>query len=67
MRDLVAAGMSALGKIADALRNPESAAALADALVKEDPDTGQVTLNIPVPDKSTVVNILSAFSVFLGR
>ncbi len=67
MRDIVSGGLAALGKIADVLRNPEGARTLADVLVKEDPETGQASLNIPVPDKSTVVNILSAFSALLNR
>lgn len=67
IRKTVAGGLDALGKIADMLRSPESTAALVDAIVKEDPETGQTSLNIPVPDKSTVVNILSAFSAFLNR
>ena len=67
IRKTVAGGLEALGKIADMLRSPESTAALVDAIVKEDPETGQTSLNIPVPDKSTVVNILSAFSAFLNR
>ena len=66
-REAVAAGVSALGRIAEMLRDPESTRALADALVKEDPETGQASLNIPVPDKSTVVNILSAFATLLNR
>lgn len=41
---------------------PESTAALVEAIVKEDSGAGKTTLNIPVPDKSTVVNVLSAFS-----
>ena len=67
IRKTVAGGLEALGKIADMLRSPESTTALVDAIVKEDPETGQTSLNIPVPDKSTVVNILSAFSAFLNR
>ncbi|MDE5849028.1 MAG: DEAD/DEAH box helicase [Muribaculaceae bacterium] len=67
IRKTVAGGLAALGKIADMLRSPESTTALVDAIVKEDPETGQTSLNIPVPDKSTVVNILSAFSAFLNR
>ncbi len=47
IRDVVAGGIAALGKIADLLRNPDSARAVADALVKEDPETGAATLNIP--------------------
>lgn len=67
MREMVGAGMAALGRIAEALKDPESVQTFADALVKEDPETGQTTLNIPVPDKNTVVTILSAFSTFLSR
>lgn len=67
IRKTVAGGLEALSKIAEMLRSPESTNALVDAIVKEDPDTGQTSLNIPVPDKSTVVNILSAFSAFLNR
>lgn len=63
----VAGGLEAFGKIAEMLRTPESTKALVDAIVREDPETGQTSLNIPVPDKSTVVNILSAFSAFLNR
>lgn len=65
IRKTVAGGLDALGKIADLLRTPESTKALVDSIVKEDPETGQTSLNIPVSDKSTVVNILSAFSAFL--
>ena len=67
VRDIVAGGLTALGRIADVLCEPDGPAALAEALVKEDPDTGQASLNIPVPDKSTVVNLLSAFSALLKR
>lgn len=67
MREMVGAGMAALGRIAEALKDPESVQTFVDALVKEDPETGQTTLNIPVPDKNTVVTILSAFSTFLSR
>lgn len=67
IRSTLSGGLQALGRIADMLRSPESTKALVDAIVQEDPQTGQVSLNIPVPDKSTVVNILSAFSAFLNR
>lgn len=67
IRRTVAGGLEAFGKIADMLRSPESTNALVDAIVKEDPETGQTSLNIPIPDKSTVVNILSAFSALLNR
>ena len=67
VRDIVAGGLTALGRIADILRTPEGAGIIADAIVKEDPATGETSLNIPVPDKATVVNILSAFSMLLNK
>ncbi len=67
MRDFVAGGMNFLGTLAKVLREPDGAKAIADALVKEDPDTGKATLNIPVPDKSTVTTLLSALSTLLNR
>lgn len=67
IRQTIAGSLEALGKIAEMLCTPESAEALVDAIVKEDPETGQTSLSIPVPNKSTVVNILSAFSAFLNR
>ncbi len=67
MRQLVAGGMAFLGKIADVLRNPQGAQALADVLVREDPTTGKTSLNIPVPDKTTVVNILTTITAILNK
>lgn len=66
-RRAISEGLSALGKIAEVLRQPQGARALADALVKEDAETGQASINIPVADKATVVNILSAFAAFINR
>lgn len=65
IRDVVAGGLTALGKIAGMLQDADSTRALVDAIVKEDPQTGATTLNIPVPDKNSFVNILSAFSACL--
>lgn len=67
IRSMVAGGMGLLGSLAKILKEPESAKALADVLVTENPDTGKATLNIPVPDKTTVVNILNVISVMLNR
>lgn len=66
-RTMLSHGLALLGTLADTLRNPEGVKAMADALVKEDPSTGETTLSIPVPDKSAVVNILSAFATLLNR
>ena len=67
VRDIVSGGLSALSRIAEVLREPDGVASLADALVKEDPVTGQTSINIPVADKAAVVKILSAFSALLAR
>lgn len=67
MRHLLAGGIAALGKLANALRDPHSVKSLADAIVREDPTTGETMLNIPVPDKNTVINLISAFSSLLNR
>ncbi len=60
-------GISAISKIATALKDPASARQIAEALTSENPETGQITLNIPVPDKETVVNLFSALSAFLNK
>ena len=49
------------------LKEPQGAKNLADALVKQDPETGQTTLNIPVPDKDTIVNIFSSIATLLNK
>ena len=67
VRDIVSGGLSALSKIADVLREPEGVESLTEALVKEDPETGQTSINIPVENKATVANLLSAFSALLNR
>lgn len=67
IRKTFTSGLAAIGKIADMLRTPETTEALVDALVSEDPETGKASLTIPVPDKTTVANILSAFSALLNR
>lgn len=67
VRDIVSVSIAAISRIADVLRTPQGAETLAEALVKEDPVTGHTSLNIPVPDKASVVNILSAFSAVLNK
>ncbi len=59
-RNVVAQGVSFISQLADMLAAPGGAEKLADSLVEEDYETGQASLKIPVPDKSTVVNLLSS-------
>lgn len=66
--DVVSSGVSFLSGLADMLSSPEKTRALVDAIVKEDVSTGQVSINIPVPDKSTVQNIFAGLSrLFSGK
>lgn len=65
VREFVAEGMNFLGTLANMLKQPEGAKNLADALVKEDPVTGKTSLNIPVPDKDTIVNLFSSIAALL--
>lgn len=67
VREFVAGGMSFLGTLANMLKQPEGAKNLADALVKEDPVTGKASLNIPVPDKDTIVNLFSSIATLLKQ
>ena len=67
VKDFVADGMNFLGTLANMLREPEGAKTLADALVKEDPETGKASINIPVADKESVVSIFSAFASLLNH
>lgn len=67
MKEFVADGMNFLGTLANILRQPEGAKNLADALVKEDAATGQTSINIPVPDKNTIINLFSAFATLINR
>ncbi len=65
VRDFVAGGITFLGSLANMLAQPEGARNLADALVKEDPDTGQASLNIPIPNKDTIVNLFTSIATLL--
>ncbi|MCM1163230.1 MAG: hypothetical protein NC339_03140 [Muribaculaceae bacterium] len=55
----------AIGTLANILKQPEGAKNLVEALVKEDPETGKASLNIPLPDKDTIVNLFSSIASML--
>ncbi len=57
--ELVRQGISFLSGLVSVLKSPEKTKALVESVVKTDPNTGATSLQIPVPDKSTVTNILS--------
>lgn len=67
VRDFVAGGMNFLSTLTNMLKEPEGAKNLADALVKEDPTTGKASLNIPVPDKDTIVSLFTSIATMLRK
>lgn len=62
---LVAEGISFLSGLSKTLKSPEATKKLVDTIVKVDPDTGQASINIPIPDKDTVSSIFSLLGKFL--
>ena len=60
--DIVRQGVSFFSSLAQTLSSPEATRQLVDSLVETDKQTGQTTLRIPVPNKETVQNVLSALS-----
>lgn len=64
--ELVAASVQALSRLATALADPDSRRKIVDSIVKEDPATGHPVLSIPVPDKTSVDNILTLFASLLS-
>ena len=64
-QELVSQGVSFLSGLARTLQSPEDTKKLVDELVNEDAETGETTLNIPVPDKSTVLTLFTALGSLL--
>lgn len=67
VRDLVSGGLNFLSGLANVLKEPDGAKTLADALVSEDPATGKASLNIPVPDKESIVNLFASIASLLKK
>ena len=63
--ELINQGVAFLGGLMQTLKQPESARRLVDALVKEDPATGQASINIPVPGKESVLQFVSLLGKLL--
>lgn len=66
-RKLVTEGVSFLSGLARTLQSPEATRSLVDALVEENPETGEASLKIPVPDKQTVLQVLGLLGKFMGK
>jgi superfamily II DNA/RNA helicase len=61
-QDMLQQGVSFVSKLSDTLTSPDKTAALLDTIVRVDPETGKTKLEIPVPDKKTVEQMLRLFS-----
>lgn len=53
-QELVSQGVSFFTGLADMLSSPEKTEQLVNAIVKKNPETGQTSIEIPVPDKESV-------------
>lgn len=62
---LIGQGISFLGGLEKTLKDPEASKRLVDTLVKEDPATGQASINIPVSGKETVLQFVSLLGKLL--
>ncbi|GFH98944.1 DEAD/DEAH box helicase [uncultured Phocaeicola sp.] len=65
-QELVQQGLSFFSGLARTLQSPQETQKLVDSIVKVDEKTGKTSLNIPVPDKESVVNILNMVGKLLG-
>ncbi|MDE6176741.1 MAG: SWF/SNF helicase family protein, partial [Paramuribaculum sp.] len=64
---LMTQGVMFLSGLVEALKTPESTKALVDSLVKTDKKTGKSTMTIPIHDKTTLTNLLTALGALLNR
>lgn len=62
---LIGQGISFLGGLMKTLKDPDASKRLVDSLVKEDPATGQAAINIPVPNKDSVLQFVSLLGKLL--
>ena len=60
---LINQGAAFLGGLMKTLKDPDASKRLVNTLVKEDPATGQASINIPISDKESVLQFVS----LLGR
>ena len=65
LQQLVAQGVSFLSGLAQTLQSPQATKQLVDSIVTTDPQSGRTSLNIPVPSKEAVEQMLSIFSKLL--
>ncbi len=65
-QELVQQGVSFFSGLMRVLQSPEETQKLVDTLVVKDEQTGETSVRIPVPDKASVANVLSALGKLLS-
>lgn len=65
-QELIADGFNVLNRLAENLSTPEKTEALLNALIKEHPETGRTTMEIPVPDKESVRRLFTLLGKLLN-
>jgi hypothetical protein len=63
---LILQGVNLLGSFLRTLSSPEATAELVDTLIETDHETGKTSLKIPVTDRDTVLNGLTAIGKLLN-
>jgi hypothetical protein len=63
--EVIAQGVSFFGNLLSTLKDPESSRRLVDTIVREDPSTGKASINIPVSDKRTVMQVFDLIGKLL--
>lgn len=64
-QDMLQQGVSFISRLSETMTSPEKMDALLDTIIKVDKDTGKTKLEIPVPDKKTVEQMLRLLSKLL--
>lgn len=63
---LVADGLSFINRLSEMLCSPQKTARLVDSLVKKNPQTGRMVIEIPVANKESVCRALEMLGTLLG-
>ena len=64
---LIKEGVSFLTRLSEMVSTPEKLDALVDSLVKVDPVTGKTKIEIPVPDRESVMRVLEMIGKWKGE
>ena len=63
--ELVSQGVTFLGNLVQTLKDPAATQQLVDTLVREDPESGKASINIPVSSKETVLQFVKLIGALM--